>query len=185
MQLIVNKKNFISNNGVWQFLDSIHPYLWRQGEIFPNSYSEMITLFKDSEIQYGITFNPYDPLSKVLSQEFSDDVRMFLFNRGTIANAHFLSIPFNAQAKAAALVVINFLISPETQARKANPYYWGDPTVLDIKTLSKEKRFLFLTDINKHPSSPSDDVGKVTIREFHSTWEEPIQEFWHNRYLNR
>ncbi len=177
------QQHFIANNGVWLFLDTIHPYLWKQGTSFPNSYSEMITLFKDSEIQYGLTFNPYDAVSKVLSKEFSDDVRMFLLDEGTIANAHFLTVPFNATSKPAALVVINFLISPEAQARKADPQYWGDPTVLDRDVLEREDEYVFRNDSSTHPAGPPKDIGKTTIREFHSTWEEPIQEFWKNRYL--
>ena len=51
---------------------------------------------------------------------------------GTIGNTHFVAIPVNARAKAAAQVTANFLLSPEAQARKADLKVWGDPTVLDV-----------------------------------------------------
>ena len=36
------------------------------------------------------------------------------------------------------MVVANFLLSPEAQARKQDVRVWGDPTVLDLKALSPE-----------------------------------------------
>jgi putative thiamine transport system substrate-binding protein len=49
---------------------------------------------------------------------------------GAIGNTHFLAIPFNASAKEGAQVLINFMLSPLAQARKADIAVWGDPTVL-------------------------------------------------------
>lgn len=48
-----------------------------------------------------------------------------------IGNVHFVTIPANANASAAAKVVANFLLSPDAQLRKADPVVWGDPSVLD------------------------------------------------------
>jgi len=54
---------------------------------------------------------------------------------GTIQNAHYLGIPRQAMSKAAALVAINFLMSPEAQLEKMKPAVWGDGTVLDLARL--------------------------------------------------
>ena len=57
-------------------------------------------------------------------------MRSFVFDGGTLGNTHFVAIPFNANAAAGAMVLANFLMSPEAQARKQDPKVWGDPTVL-------------------------------------------------------
>ena len=59
----------------------------------------------------------------------------FIFNEGTIANTHFVAIPFNAAHKEAAMVVANFLISPEAQLVKADIEQWGDFPAIDITRL--------------------------------------------------
>ena len=56
--------------------------------------------------------------------------------RRNAGNTHFVAIPYNAAAKAGALVLADFLISPEAQARKQDPKIWGDPTVLAMSKLS-------------------------------------------------
>lgn len=180
----VDHESAIADNGVWKFLDTLHPFFWDEGRVFPSNVAEMINYFKDSGTHYGITFNPYYPLNQVLSGEFPDTVRTFLVDEGTVSNAHFLSIPFNASAKAAALLVIDFLLSPEAQARKADPTYWGDSTVIDINKLStQEKEFFERVVSSSNPSGPPQSLGENTIKEFHSSWEKPIQEFWEKLYL--
>jgi putative thiamine transport system substrate-binding protein len=97
---------------------------------------------------------------------------------GTIGNTHFVAIPVNAQAKAAAQVTANFLLSPEAQARKADLTLWGDPTVLDMDKLSAADRKLF---------AGSDVPGMVrdparTIPEPHGSWVPLIEAAWLERY---
>jgi putative spermidine/putrescine transport system substrate-binding protein len=62
-------------------------------------------------------------------------VRTFVFEEGTIANTHFVAIPFNAADKEAAMVVADFLISPEAQLNKADPAVWGDFPAIDLSRL--------------------------------------------------
>lgn len=173
----------LSHNKVWNILDELHPYLWRKGKTFPQSYSEMVALFKDGELDYGITFNPFFTLNKVVAKEFSKDVASFIPIEGTVSNAHFLTIPYNSGSKEASLVVINFLLSPEAQARKANPNYWGDPSVLDLDVLTIQSKHLFKNELQEYNAYPPAGVGRDTVREFHSSWEQPIRDFWKARYI--
>ncbi len=70
-------------------------------------------------------------------------MRSFTFPGGTLANTHFVAIPYNAAAKAGALVAADFLISPEAQARKQDPKVWGDPTVLAVSKLAPADKARF------------------------------------------
>ena len=59
-------------------------------------------------------------------------------NGGTLANVHFLAIPFNASAPEAAKLLANFMLSPEAQVKKADTAIWGDPTVLSMPSQDAE-----------------------------------------------
>jgi putative spermidine/putrescine transport system substrate-binding protein len=74
---------------------------------------------------------------------YPDTVRTFVFKEGTIANTHFVAIPFNAGHKEGAMVVANFLISPGAQLRKADPEVWGDFPAIDPTRLDQSWRAKF------------------------------------------
>ena len=90
----------------------------------------MKQLLADGEVDIIFAFNPSEASSAIAAGELPDTVRSFTFPGGTLANTHFVAIPYNAAAKAGALVLADFLLSPEAQARKQDPKVWGDPTVL-------------------------------------------------------
>ena len=92
-----------------------------------------------------------------------------------------MSIPFNASAKAGAMVVANFLLSPEAQARKANPEFWGDPSVLDLTKLEDAVQQQF-TDIDLGPwALPLESLNK-TLPEPHASWTSALEDAWLVRY---
>ncbi len=54
-----------------------------------------------------------------------------------------MAIPFNAAHRAGAMVVADFLLSPEAQLQKADPRVWGDLPAIDTVRLDPawQKRF--------------------------------------------
>ncbi len=90
----------------------------------------MDALLKANTLRLSLTFNPR-MRSKNRQRRFACKQLQFWFSRGMIGNVHFVTIPANANASAAAKVVANFLLSPDAQLRKADPAVWGDPSVLD------------------------------------------------------
>ena len=166
---------------LFAFLDELHPNLWRQGRAFPRNQPAMRQLLADGEIDIAFTFNPSGASAAIAAGELPDTVRTFVFDGGTIGNAHFVAIPYNANAKAGALVFANFLISPEAQARKQDPQVWGDPTVLDVAGLSDQERARFeALDLGPATLSP-EDLGPV-IDEPHASWMTEIERAWTARY---
>jgi putative spermidine/putrescine transport system substrate-binding protein len=67
----------------------------------------------------------------------------FVLHTGTLQNSHYLGIVDRSSHKAAAMVVVNFLISPEAQLRKLDPAVWGDGTVIDVMKLTDAWRERF------------------------------------------
>lgn len=115
---------------LWDWLDAAHPYMWRHGRLFPESGPAQRELLAVGEVDWAVAFNPLEAERGIARRELPASVRATTFRGGTLANSHFLAIPFNSSSTAGALVVANFLLSPEAQTRKADVKYWGDPTVL-------------------------------------------------------
>ena len=100
------------------------------------------------------------------------------FAQGTVGNTHFVAIPYNAPARAGAMVVANFLLSPAAQARKADIAQWGDPTVLDLAKLTAAERALF----NAAPRPGQVQQTAPALPEPHASWVEPLEKAWTRRY---
>ncbi|MXN66457.1 ABC transporter substrate-binding protein [Stappia sp. GBMRC 2046] len=166
---------------LFAYLDKLHPKLWREGRAFPQSAADLRRLLADGEIDISFTFNPSGTSAAIEAGELPDTVRTFVLDGGTIGNAHFLAIPYNANAKAGALVAANFLLSPEAQAKKQDPHNWGDPTVLDVNKLSDDERAIFDEIDLGVATLPPEDLGPV-IPEPHASWMTRIEEEWIARY---
>ncbi len=182
LQKPVSEKDFaLMTKPLWDYLDQLHPNLWRKGKSFPVNNLALTPLLDDGEIVLSMTFNPAYASSAIANGELADTVRTYVHESGTLGNTHFLAIPFNSSAKAGAKVVINFLLSPEAQAKKSNPAIWGDPTVLSMKRLNEKDRSRF----NKIPlgiaTLPPEKLGR-TLPEPHVSWVSAMEKAWQQRY---
>lgn len=163
---------------LWRFLDALRPHLWRGGRQYPQSAAAVRQMMADGELLLAITFNPNEAAGEIAARRLPDSVVSWQFARGTIGNTHFVAIPYNARASAAAQVVANVLLSAEAQARKADIAHWGDPTVLDIKRLPAEQRALFAG--GARPGQVTEPAP--TLPEPHASWVEPIEREWLRRH---
>ena len=94
-----------------------------------------------------------------------------------LGNVHFVAIPANAGASAGAKVVANFLLSPQAQIRKADPAVWGDPSVLDAKTLPEG-------DAKQLLAHTPQGLPQV-LAEPQSAWVNALEQEWLRRYGTR
>ena len=169
---------------MWRYLDSLHPHLWREGREFPDSAEVMMDLFADGILDIALSFNPNDASQRILDGRFAPSVRTYIHEMGTVGNTHFLAIPFNADARAGALVWINLLLTPEAQAEKADPSVWGDPTVIDVSRLGAQDQELFRS-LNLGPATLSAADRGIPLSEPHASWVEPIERAWKERYFGK
>ena len=166
---------------LWAFLDELHPVAWRRGAVFPSSSEEMMRLLDDREIDIALSFDVSAASVQIEQGNLPDTVRSYVLSQGTIGNTHFVAIPYNSDAKEAAQVVANFLLSPEAQAYKQHPTVWGDMTVLDYASLDNEQKARF-DDLPKGIATLSVDELGTTLPEPHSTWMEALENAWRERY---
>ena len=163
---------------LWNYLDALHPHLWRAGKQFANNAAAVRQMLADGELRWALTFNPNDAANEIAAGRLPDSVVSYQFNSGTIGNTHFVAIPVNASAKQGALVFANFLLGGEAQARKADINIWGDPTVLALRTMSSKEQTLFAgrsAPGQVHNASP-------VIPEPHGSWVDPLEKEWLKRY---
>jgi putative thiamine transport system substrate-binding protein len=169
---------------MWKYLDFLHPHLWREGREFPDSAEVMMDLFADGILDIALSFNPNDASQRILDGRFPPSVRTYIHEMGTVGNTHFLAIPFNADARAGALMWINLLLTPEAQAEKAEPSVWGDPTVIDVSRLGAQDQELFRS-LNLGPATLSVADRGTPLSEPHASWVEPIERAWKDRYFGK
>ena len=127
----------------YRILKELAPYLWREGKTYPENPERLSQLFADGEVDFSLSYHPAEASKKIRDGLYPDSVRTFVFEEGTISNTHFLAIPFNAEDKEGAMVVADFLLSPEAQLKKADPEVWGDFPAIDIQRLDQNWREKF------------------------------------------
>lgn len=166
---------------LWAFLERITPLLWRRGRAYPQSGPRQLQLVADGEIDIAISFNPGEASAAISRYELPPTVRTYVMGYGSLANASFLAIPFNASATEGAKVVANFLLSPEAQAHKLDPDVWGAETVLDLDRLSAEDRQLFET-MERGVATLAPDALGARLTEPHPSWTERLEAEWEVRF---
>ncbi len=166
---------------LWTYLDELHNNLWRKGKVFPTGASQMMNLLNDNEIFISLSFNPNAASNAIENGELPGSIRTYVHKDGTIGNAHFLGIPFNSSAKEGAMVFVDFLLSPEAQARKSDPKIWGDPTVLNVSKLMGDQKAAFDAVPRGVATLSPSDLGAV-LPEPHVSWVGALEKEWLNRY---
>lgn len=123
---------------LWQKINHLKPYFWKQGQTFPATLSQLHQLYANGEVNFTFSNNDGEVDNKILQGVFPETSRAYVPEPGTIQNTHYLGILKGSGNLPGALVVINFLQSPEAQYRKASPEVWGDGTVLATEKLPTE-----------------------------------------------
>lgn len=141
----------------YRVLLDLAPYLWRQGKTYPESPIRLSQLFADGEVDFSISYHQNEASKMIHDGLFPETARTFVFKEGTIANTHFLAIPFNAEDAEGAMVVANFLLSPEAQLQKADPRVWGDFPAIDVQRLDMQWRARFAA-LPRGAATLSDDI---------------------------
>jgi putative thiamine transport system substrate-binding protein len=166
---------------LWSFLDRLTPNLWRSGRAYPQTGPRQLQLIADDEIDLAISFSPGEASTAIANFELPDTVRTYVLDGGTIGNASFVAIPYNSEAKAGAMVVANFLLSPEAQAYALDPEVLGYGTVLDVTGLPPDERARF-EDVDLGVATLTPEQLGPALAEPHPSWMTRIEEDWIARY---
>ena len=168
---------------LWAWYDQLKPQLWRDGQEFPASGPAQRQLMNDGEIDLFISFNPAEAAVAIRLGTLPETVRVYVLDGGTIGNASFVAIPYDAAHQEGAMVVADFLLSPQAQARAQSPDQMGAFSVLDLAKLEPAERALFEEAVEA-PALPSNQELGDPLLEPHPSWMTRIVDVWEQRYLN-
>lgn len=168
----------------WGILNEVEPYLWRDGKTYPENRTRMQHLFANGEIDFDMTYTPAEASSFITQGKYPETARTYVFDDGTIANTHYLAIPFNSNHKAAAMVVANFLLSPEAQLSKADPAGWGDLSALDPALLPADWQQKFAGLPRGIATLPDEILAAHRLPELQAVWLTAIEEAWEQKILH-
>jgi putative spermidine/putrescine transport system substrate-binding protein len=167
-----------ARTGLFAWLDSLKPSLWRKGTQYPPDVAALHRLFANGEIDFSLSNNQNEAVTKSMQGVIPKSSRALVLRDGTIANTHFLGIPANAPNAAGAMVVANFLLSPEAQLEKQRPSVWADGTVLRLDRLPTEWRARFDSVVNDPRLVPADTLRAYARPEVSPRYHERLQADW-------
>jgi ABC-type uncharacterized transport system YnjBCD substrate-binding protein len=158
-------------DAAFDYLRELKPLMHRRGEVFPKSEAELNELFANGQVDFAMSYDANFIASAVSKGQFAETTRPFVLGAGALANVSFVTIPADAGSAEGAQVVANLLLSPELQARKADPAVLGHPTVLDLSRLPQDRRAAFAA-----ADSPYllEDLG-IPVEEFAADRVAPLE----------
>ena len=163
------------------FLNEIKPFLWRRGETYPNATKDLDRLFANGEVDFAFAYGANFASERIKRGEYSPTVRTFVLDSGTIANYNFLTVPFNANNPAGALVVINYLLSPEFQIEQSRVLGSIYPHKLDA--LSDAQRTAVLGIERGAATLTADELDAHSIPEADSEYLQRLEKDWREKIL--
>lgn len=174
-----------SSERLFTWLETLTPHFWRGGEAYPLGVADVHRLFANGEVDFSMSNNQNDVIAKVRQGVLPASSRPLLLEDGTIANAHYLGIPANARNPAGAMVVADFLLSPEAQYQKQRPEVWADGTVLDIRRLPPEWRARFAALEQDPAALPDTLLTRLAVPEIAPAWHDRLVSEWRRRIRGR
>lgn len=144
-----------------EYLRSLNPYLWKQGKTFPGDSTVCSQMYADGELVMNMGYG--SPQVEVNDGALPATTRSFVFDTGTVGNSNFMAIAANAPHKAAALVAINEMTSPEMQLSAYERL--RTMSVLDMGRLSDDERAAFDAVELGSAELPLDDLLRVRVSE--------------------
>ena len=166
---------------LWRWYDAIKPHLWRAGKNFPENESIQQQMLSDGAIDIAMAFDPAAAAAGIASGLLPTSARIFVPSLGSLGNVSFVAIPYNASHKAAAKLVANFLLQPETQAHMQNINILGSFSVLDPTQFNETQAQVF-ADLPTSEALPTlNDLGP-TLLEPHASWSVKLKQQWSQRY---
>lgn len=163
---------------VFAWLERVRPHLWRNGATYPPDVAATHRLFANDELDFSMSNNQHDVVNKIRQGVLPPTARATLLRDGTIANAHYVGIPFNAPNPAGAMVVADLLLSPEAQYEKLRPEVWADGTVLDVQRVPEPWRTRFGSLAQDPRALARDSLARYARPEVAPAYHERLQADW-------
>jgi len=169
----------------WEWFNEIKPYLWREGTTYPETLGQLEVMYQNGEVDWTMSYGPARGSQLIAEGKAPETTRSLVLTDGTVANSNFLGMYINAPHKAAAMVLMNFMMDPETQLSLYDPVNWGDMPTLDLSKLAPDMKAKF-DAVDVGVATPSLDVLNAhSSPEISSSYADPLHAGWVANVLNK
>jgi len=169
---------------VWEYLNAIEPNLWRNGETYPE-LAAMPDLLANGEIDFAMEYDASRASNFIQQGRYPDTIRTFVFETGTMANVSYVAIPYNANNPAGALVLANYLLSPEYQTLLTDPTELGWLVAIDPTRLSATEQEGLAAIERGVATLPPAELNSHALPEARASWVAPIEQGWEENVLKK
>ncbi len=157
----------------WAYLNGLKPYLWQQGQRYPKNEQELDDLFQRGEVDFTLSYSPLKGANMVKVKAWPPTVRGFVLAEGTLRNANFVAIPFNAKNKAAAMVLANMIMSPEFQILS------GTMMGIEFSKLSEKQQDVYRGRVGGNEAAiPPELLDRHALPELPEDYVRAIEALW-------
>jgi putative spermidine/putrescine transport system substrate-binding protein len=174
---------------LWDYLNEIEPYLWRQGETYPKDENELHSLFANKEIDFSITQAIVGAGALIEQGLVPDTAKAFVFDNYMIGDFNYVGIPVNAPNKAAALVLANLILDPELQAAQILPENgFGLGFGIDINRVTDPKLQENLRDASQklgNAATDPADLAKSLVGDTAAEYQNLVEDGWREFVLQK
>jgi putative spermidine/putrescine transport system substrate-binding protein len=161
---------------VFEYLQELEPYLWRQGQTYPPTQSRLHELFANGEIWMMPVF-----ISRVAeglaSGQFPTTTQAFTLPGVSLNDPSFTAIPINASHPLPAMVLADLLSSPEGQLEKFKPSVWGDPPLLDVSRVPADLQAQFQA-VEAQYGIPLQELTTTTVPVVNAEYTTRLEQTW-------
>ncbi len=181
---ITQEEFYEATKEVWDMMEEIRPYLWREGESFPKDATELDRLFSDGEVDFTYAFLGTGIEGKVNEGLYPTTAKPYLMDV-SVGDTNYVAITYNSDNKAGAMVIANIIQDPEVQALAARDISFGPVVATD--TLGSEEKATFdeiISEIDPNYYISSEDIAESKSPEFSGTLNGYIENIWTDLFLN-
>lgn len=169
---------------VWAYLNAIEPNLWRSGETYPE-LAAMPDLLANGEIDFAMEYDASRASNFIQQGRYPDTIRTYVFDTGTMANVSYVAIPYNANNPAGALVLANYLLSPEYQILLTDPAQLGWLVAIDPTRLTEAEQGQLAAIERGIATLPPAELNSHALPEARASWVAPIEQGWEENVLKK
>jgi putative spermidine/putrescine transport system substrate-binding protein len=170
---------------VWDYLNALEPNLWRGGQTYPE-VAAMADLLANGEIDFNMEYDANRASNFIAQGRYPDTIRTFVLDSGTVANISYVAIPYNAANPQGAMVLANFLLSPEYQLHMAKPSPWGWMMAIDVTRLPADLQAQAAAqDTLGAATLPPSVLAGAALPEMAAEWVSAIDAGWTANVLQK
>lgn len=172
---------------LWDYLNELKPYLWRQGETYPKDENELHSLFANREVDFSITQAIAGAGPLIAEGLAPTTARAFVFDDFMIGDFNYLAIPRNAPNKAAALALANLILEPELQAAQILPENgFGLGYAIDVTRVTDPAQRAALDAAQARlgeAATPAEDLARSLVGDSAGEYQSLVEEGWRQHVL--